>query len=242
VRYSGLDVTVRQSDQRRAPGHLSRQGPPALRWALYEAAQAARRPSSPDRAYYDQLAARIGAGRACIAISRKLLKRSYHLLRAPRRPRPRARLRLTGARPVTRQAPTIRMNRGQFPKPCCRPLTGDGPERPSRRNPSAGTPYHTSRIQPSSQPGSRAEVSLGVRGHITPARQRAHAPPREPSAHQSTSIAGLTLAAGISKQDRAALLDPVERRGLHRSSWAARAYRCLARSVRSVDSKVIVRS
>jgi transposase len=82
VRYSGLDVTVRESDQRRAPGHLSRQGPPALRWALYEAAQAARRPSSPDRAYYDQLAERIGSNRACIAISRKLLKRSYHLLRA----------------------------------------------------------------------------------------------------------------------------------------------------------------
>src|SRR5450755_1612245 len=82
VRYSGLDITVRESDQRRAPGHLSRQGPPALRWALYEAAQAARRPSSPDRAYYQQLAERIGGNRACIAISRKLLKRSYHLLRA----------------------------------------------------------------------------------------------------------------------------------------------------------------
>src|SRR5256885_2250565 len=49
VRYSGLDITVHQSDQRRAPGHLSRQGPPALRWALYEAAQSAHRASSPDR-------------------------------------------------------------------------------------------------------------------------------------------------------------------------------------------------
>ena len=82
VRYSGLDITVHQSDQRRSPGHLSRQGPPALRWALYEAAQAARRPGSPDRAYYEQLAERVGGNRACIAISRKLLKRSYHLLRA----------------------------------------------------------------------------------------------------------------------------------------------------------------
>ena len=58
VRYSGLDITVYQSDQHRAPGHLSRQGPPALRWALYEAAQAARRPSSPDRQYYLQAAER----------------------------------------------------------------------------------------------------------------------------------------------------------------------------------------
>jgi transposase len=81
VRYSGLDVTVYQSDQHRAAGHLSRQGPPALRWALYEAAQAARRPSSPDRPYYQQLAERIGGNRACIAVARKLLKRSYHVLR-----------------------------------------------------------------------------------------------------------------------------------------------------------------
>jgi transposase len=28
VRYAGLDITVHQSDARRAPGHLSRQGPP----------------------------------------------------------------------------------------------------------------------------------------------------------------------------------------------------------------------
>jgi transposase len=40
VRYAGMDITVYESDQRRSPGHLSRQGPPALRWALYEAAQA----------------------------------------------------------------------------------------------------------------------------------------------------------------------------------------------------------
>ena len=82
VRYSGLDITVYQSDAHRAPGHLSRQGPPALRWALYEAAQRARFPASPDRAYYLQLAERIGGNRACLALARKLLKRSYHLLKA----------------------------------------------------------------------------------------------------------------------------------------------------------------
>jgi transposase len=64
VRYAGLDITVHQSDQRRAPGHLSRQGPPALRRALYEAAQLARRPGSPDHAYYEQAAARLGGNRA----------------------------------------------------------------------------------------------------------------------------------------------------------------------------------
>jgi transposase len=76
VRYAGLDITVHQSDQRRAPGHLSRQGPPALRWALYEAASslaaraapttpttsrpppasAATAPASPSRASYSSAA------------------------------------------------------------------------------------------------------------------------------------------------------------------------------------------
>ena len=82
VRYSGLDITVYQSDQRRAPGHLSRQGPPLLRWALYEAAQAAAREGSPDRDYYVQAAERLGHNRACLALARKLLKRAYHTLRA----------------------------------------------------------------------------------------------------------------------------------------------------------------
>ncbi|MGI8557616.1 MAG: IS110 family transposase [Solirubrobacteraceae bacterium] len=81
VRYGGMDITVHASDKRRAPGHLSRQGPPTLRWALYEAAQAATRAGSPDREYYLQAAARLGHNRACLAIARKLLKRSYHTLR-----------------------------------------------------------------------------------------------------------------------------------------------------------------
>jgi transposase len=81
VRYAGMDITVHQSDTRRAPGHLSRQGPPALRWALFEAAQCARRPASPDHQYYVEAAARLGGNRACLAVARKLLKRSYHTLR-----------------------------------------------------------------------------------------------------------------------------------------------------------------
>ncbi len=82
VRYAGLDITVYQSDRHRAPGHISRQGPPALRWALYEAAQVARRGErSPDRAYYLEAKERIGGNRACLSVARKLLKRSYHTLR-----------------------------------------------------------------------------------------------------------------------------------------------------------------
>ena len=81
VRYCGLDITVKQSDQHRAPGRLSRQGPPALRWALYEAAQQARHPRSPDRDYYLQAAERIGGNRACLALARNSSKRCYHTLR-----------------------------------------------------------------------------------------------------------------------------------------------------------------
>jgi transposase len=81
VRYAGLDITVHQSDARRAPGRLSRQGPSALRWALFEAAQCARRPGSPDHNYYIEAAARLGGNRACLAVARKLLKRSFHTLR-----------------------------------------------------------------------------------------------------------------------------------------------------------------
>jgi transposase len=81
VRYAGLDITVHQSDARRAPGRLSRQGPSALRWALFEAAQCARRPESPDHDYYAKTAARLGGNRACLSVARKLLKRSYHTLR-----------------------------------------------------------------------------------------------------------------------------------------------------------------
>ena len=81
IRYGGMDITVYQSDRHRSPGHLSRQGPPALRWALYEAAQVARWPGSPDRAYYEQAAEHLGGNRACLALARKLLKRCYHTLR-----------------------------------------------------------------------------------------------------------------------------------------------------------------
>ena len=63
------------------PGTSRRQGPPALRWALFEAAQSAARSGSPDREYFTQAADRLGANRACLSVARKLLKRSYHLLR-----------------------------------------------------------------------------------------------------------------------------------------------------------------
>ena len=47
VRFAGLDVTVWSSDRKGPPGRLSRQGPPVLRWALYEAGKTHARASAP---------------------------------------------------------------------------------------------------------------------------------------------------------------------------------------------------
>ena len=81
VRHSGLDVTVYQSDSKRAPGHLSHEGPELLRWALFEAAQHASRRASPDHAYYRQVTDRIDHNRACLSVARKLCRRAHHILR-----------------------------------------------------------------------------------------------------------------------------------------------------------------
>jgi transposase len=81
VRHAGLDITVYQSDEKRAPGRLSHEGPELLRWALFEAAQSATRASSPDRRYYVQVADRIDHNRACLSVARKLCRRAYHILR-----------------------------------------------------------------------------------------------------------------------------------------------------------------
>jgi len=81
VRHTGLDITVYDSDGRRARGHIARQGPPVLRWALYEAALYASRPASPDYAYYCGVRDRIDGQRALLSVARKLARRCYHTLR-----------------------------------------------------------------------------------------------------------------------------------------------------------------
>jgi transposase len=82
VRCSGLDIGVYRSDRRSRTGRITRQGSPALRWALYEAAQAACKPASPDHADYLALKARgLSHTRASLTIARKLARRSFHILR-----------------------------------------------------------------------------------------------------------------------------------------------------------------
>jgi transposase len=81
VRFTGLDITITESDGKRARGHLARQGSPVLRWALHEAAMCAARPSSPDHAYYLQVKQRLGGKRAALSVARKLAREAYHTLR-----------------------------------------------------------------------------------------------------------------------------------------------------------------
>lgn len=81
VRFARLDVTVSQSDDKRASGKLSRQGSPVLRWAIFEAAQVARRKGSPDHDYYVESSERLGPNRACLAIARKLIRKAHHTIR-----------------------------------------------------------------------------------------------------------------------------------------------------------------
>jgi transposase len=81
VHYAGLDITVHSSDDKRAAGKLSRQGPPVLRWAAFEVAKRAWRKASPDHDYYLQNKERIGANRAALSIARKLIRRAHHTLR-----------------------------------------------------------------------------------------------------------------------------------------------------------------
>jgi transposase len=80
VRFAGLDITVYSSDGKRSPGHLSRQGPPVLRWALYEAGKTHARPAAPDHGYYAQVKDRKDGNRAALAEARKIVRRACHLL------------------------------------------------------------------------------------------------------------------------------------------------------------------
>jgi hypothetical protein len=52
-----------------------------LRWALYEAAVYAGRPSSPDHAYFRSVQQRHDGQLALLSVARKLARRCHHTLR-----------------------------------------------------------------------------------------------------------------------------------------------------------------
>jgi transposase len=80
VRFAGLDITVYSSDGRRSPGHLSRQGPPVLRWCVYEAGKTHARASAPGHAYYAQVKDRIDGKRAALSQARRIIRQACHQL------------------------------------------------------------------------------------------------------------------------------------------------------------------
>ncbi|MGH3403912.1 MAG: IS110 family transposase [Streptosporangiaceae bacterium] len=80
VRFAGLDITVYSSDSKRSPGHLSRQGPPVLRWCLYEAGKTHARGGAPDHSYYAAVKDRKNGKRAALSEARKIIRQACHLL------------------------------------------------------------------------------------------------------------------------------------------------------------------
>ena len=79
--WAGLTPTVRSSDGRARLGHISRQGSPALRWALVEAAQKCTTGSGPLREQFERIAKRRGRKIAKVAVARQILTLSYYGLR-----------------------------------------------------------------------------------------------------------------------------------------------------------------
>jgi transposase len=80
VRFTGLDITVWSSDRKGPPGRLSRQGPPVLRWAGYEAGKAHGRISAPGHGYYAAVKDRTNGKRAALSEARKIVRRAGHIL------------------------------------------------------------------------------------------------------------------------------------------------------------------
>jgi transposase len=80
VRFAGLDITVSSSDRKGPPGRLSRQGPPVLRWALYEAGKTHARSSAPDHRYYATVKDRKNSKRAALSEARKIVRQACHIL------------------------------------------------------------------------------------------------------------------------------------------------------------------
>jgi transposase len=80
-RAAGLDPVVDESGETRRRGHIAKAGSPALRWALTEAAQHARRRTSGDHALHRRITRRRGSRAATLTVARKIGRRAYHVLR-----------------------------------------------------------------------------------------------------------------------------------------------------------------
>ncbi len=79
--WAGLTPTVRSSDGKARLGRISRQGSPALRWALVEAAQKCTTGGGPLREQFERITKRRGRKVAKVAVARQILTLSYYGLR-----------------------------------------------------------------------------------------------------------------------------------------------------------------
>jgi transposase len=80
VRFAGLDITVHSSDGKGPAGRLSRQGPPVLRWTLYEAGKVHSHTAAPDHSYYAAVKDRKNSKRAALSEARKIVRQACHIL------------------------------------------------------------------------------------------------------------------------------------------------------------------
>jgi transposase len=78
--WAGLIPAVRNSDRTVRHGHITKQGSPAVRWVLCEAAQRAKT-QPPFARFYAECARRRGRHIATVAVARKLLARAFHILK-----------------------------------------------------------------------------------------------------------------------------------------------------------------
>lgn len=79
--YAGLCPRVTQSGETAHHGHISKQGPPILRWVLQQAAWVAIRCDPNARRIYARIAKRAGSKKAATALARKLLSYAWSVCR-----------------------------------------------------------------------------------------------------------------------------------------------------------------
>ena len=79
--YVGLDVTEHSSAERKVYGSISKAGSRLLRYLLVEAGQTAVKSDDDLRSFYSQVMKRRGKAKAKVAVARKLLIRTFIMLR-----------------------------------------------------------------------------------------------------------------------------------------------------------------
>ena len=82
--YAGLCPRVTQSGESAHHGHISKQGPPQLRWVLQQAAWVAIRTDPHVRRIFARIAKRSGSKKAATALGRKLLSYAWSVCRQGR--------------------------------------------------------------------------------------------------------------------------------------------------------------